>query len=104
MNATPSAPLARTQSPLSEQELLELESKYCSWGDTVHYAEKLDIFTRSAGNCSSVVAVRLGSWRHIGQSAAGASEAEPKARQRQILAKGQLGFMRGRNCRGIPGR
>ena len=51
MNATPSAPMAPTQSPLSEQELLDLESQYCSWGDTVHYAEKLDIFTRAAGNC-----------------------------------------------------
>jgi 4-aminobutyrate aminotransferase-like enzyme len=35
----------------SEEELLELEAQYCSWGDTVHYAEKLDIFTRSEGNC-----------------------------------------------------
>ena len=31
------------------EELLELESKYCSWGDTVHYAEKLNIFDRSEG-------------------------------------------------------
>jgi 4-aminobutyrate aminotransferase-like enzyme len=30
-------------------ELLELEAKYCSWGDTVHYAEKLNIFSRSEG-------------------------------------------------------
>lgn len=30
-----------------EDELLELEAKYCSWGDTVHYAEKLNIFKRS---------------------------------------------------------
>jgi 4-aminobutyrate aminotransferase-like enzyme len=30
-------------------ELLALESKYCSWGDTVHYAEKLNIFSRSEG-------------------------------------------------------
>ncbi len=34
---------------LSDKELLELEAKYCSWGDTVHYTEKLDIFERSEG-------------------------------------------------------
>ncbi|MBN2108134.1 MAG: aminotransferase class III-fold pyridoxal phosphate-dependent enzyme, partial [Deltaproteobacteria bacterium] len=51
MNATPSHHSPRTRSLLSEQELLELEAQYCSWGDTVHYAEKLDIFTRSEGNC-----------------------------------------------------
>jgi 4-aminobutyrate aminotransferase-like enzyme len=27
-----------------------LESKYCSWGDTVHYSEKLNIFRRSEGS------------------------------------------------------
>lgn len=32
-----------------EDKLLEMESKYCSWGDTVHYAEKLNIFDRSEG-------------------------------------------------------
>ena len=32
-----------------EEELLKLESEYCSWGDTVHYAEKLNIFDRSEG-------------------------------------------------------
>ncbi|MDD4980821.1 MAG: aminotransferase class III-fold pyridoxal phosphate-dependent enzyme [Candidatus Omnitrophica bacterium] len=30
-------------------ELLQLESEYCSWGDTVHYAEKLNIFDRAEG-------------------------------------------------------
>jgi 4-aminobutyrate aminotransferase / (S)-3-amino-2-methylpropionate transaminase / 5-aminovalerate transaminase len=30
-------------------ELLDLEAKYCSWGDTVHYAEKLNIFNRCEG-------------------------------------------------------
>lgn len=30
-------------------ELLRLESEYCSWGDTVHYAQKLNIFDRSEG-------------------------------------------------------
>jgi 4-aminobutyrate aminotransferase-like enzyme len=34
-----------------EDGLLKLEEKYCSWGDTVHYADKLNIFTRSEGNC-----------------------------------------------------
>ncbi|MFA6350411.1 MAG: aminotransferase class III-fold pyridoxal phosphate-dependent enzyme [Candidatus Omnitrophota bacterium] len=32
-----------------QDELLALESKYCSWGDTVHYAEKLNIFDRADG-------------------------------------------------------
>ncbi len=27
-------------------ELMKLEAKYCSWGDTVHYAKKLKIFQR----------------------------------------------------------
>ena len=30
--------------------LLELESKYCSWGDTVHYVEKPNIFVRAEGS------------------------------------------------------
>lgn len=32
-----------------QDELLELEAKYCSWGDTVHYAEKLNIFNAAEG-------------------------------------------------------
>jgi len=36
--------------PLAEDGLLELEAKYCSWGDTVHYADKLNVFTRSEGS------------------------------------------------------
>jgi len=32
-----------------KQDLLSLEERYCSWGDTVHYAEKLNIFNRSEG-------------------------------------------------------
>lgn len=32
-----------------EEELLRLEAKYCSWGDTVHYAEKLNIFDKCEG-------------------------------------------------------
>ncbi len=34
---------------LTDKELLELESKYCSWGDTVHYAEFLNIFEKADG-------------------------------------------------------
>lgn len=34
----------------SEDELLKLEAKYCSWGDTVHYAKELKVFTRAEGN------------------------------------------------------
>ena len=30
-------------------DLLDLEAKYCSWGDTVHYSEKLNIFDTSEG-------------------------------------------------------
>jgi 4-aminobutyrate aminotransferase / (S)-3-amino-2-methylpropionate transaminase / 5-aminovalerate transaminase len=32
-----------------DDELLRLEADYCSWGDTVHYAEKLNIFDHSEG-------------------------------------------------------
>lgn len=32
-----------------DQLLLESESKYCSWGDTVHYAKELNIFTNADG-------------------------------------------------------
>jgi len=31
-------------------ELLELEAKYCSWGDTVHYVDKPNIFKRGDGS------------------------------------------------------
>ena len=34
----------------SSNELLELEAKYCSWGDTVHYADKLNIFKSAEGS------------------------------------------------------
>jgi 4-aminobutyrate aminotransferase/(S)-3-amino-2-methylpropionate transaminase len=30
--------------------LLDLEAKYCSWGDTVHYADKLNIFKSAEGS------------------------------------------------------
>lgn len=32
------------------EDLLELEAKYCSWGDTVHYAKELTMFERSEGS------------------------------------------------------
>ena len=34
---------------LSDDELLKLEAKYCSWGDTVHYVEKPNIFAECRG-------------------------------------------------------
>ncbi len=34
----------------SLDELLSLEAKYCSWGDTVHYAEFLNIFQKAEGS------------------------------------------------------
>lgn len=34
----------------SEQELLKLEEKYCSWGDTVHYSKEPKIFERAKGS------------------------------------------------------
>jgi len=34
---------------LTKAELLNLESRYCSWGDTVHYVENPNIFARGRG-------------------------------------------------------
>ncbi len=34
----------------TDEELLKLESKYCSWGDTVHYVDKPNIFKRAEGS------------------------------------------------------
>ena len=34
---------------LTDEQLLSLESKYCSWGDTVHYAKQLTIFREADG-------------------------------------------------------
>lgn len=39
-----------TDQPLSEAELLELEAKYCSHGDTVHYTNPPKIFDRCEGS------------------------------------------------------
>src|SRR5437899_7525369 len=33
-----------------EQELLQLERKHCSWGDTVHYLEPPKLFERAEGS------------------------------------------------------
>ena len=35
---------------LTEQELLDLESRYCSYGDTVHYSERPVIFDECKGS------------------------------------------------------
>src|SRR5215510_12544451 len=35
---------------MNEQELLALEKKYCSWGDTVHYLDPPKIFERAEGH------------------------------------------------------
>ncbi len=35
---------------ISERELLELESRYCSYGDTVHYLDEPKIFSRCDGS------------------------------------------------------
>jgi 4-aminobutyrate aminotransferase-like enzyme len=35
---------------LSDKELLEKDSKYCSWGDTVHYNDPAKIFRRCEGS------------------------------------------------------
>lgn len=34
----------------SQNELLKLEEKYCSWGDTVHYSKEPKIFERAQGS------------------------------------------------------
>jgi len=41
--------LKDSSSRLKENKLLALEAKYCSWGDTVHYSDRLNIFDRSEG-------------------------------------------------------
>jgi 4-aminobutyrate aminotransferase-like enzyme len=35
---------------LDEKALLELEARYCSWGDTVHYAKELTFFSEANGS------------------------------------------------------
>lgn len=49
MNGKQTVKQSKTENGVSHDELLELEAKYCSWGDTVHYAEKPNIFTHAEG-------------------------------------------------------
>ena len=35
---------------LDDKALLELEARYCSWGDTVHYAKELNFFSEAKGS------------------------------------------------------
>ncbi len=49
MNGKQIVKQSKTENGVSHDELLELEAKYCSWGDTVHYAEKPNIFTNAEG-------------------------------------------------------
>src|SRR5574344_2030439 len=44
----PTANIIKTE--LSDKELLEKDSKYCSWGDTVHYNDPAKIFRRCEGS------------------------------------------------------
>src|SRR5260221_878609 len=46
----PPAELTHTQLHEEERALLEKESRYCSHGDTVHYAEKPKFFERCEGS------------------------------------------------------
>ena len=39
-----------TKGSLDDKALLELEARYCSWGDTVHYAKELNFFTEAKGS------------------------------------------------------
>jgi len=48
--STELATLAAPARSINEQDLLELERKYCSWGDTVHYLEPPKLFERCEGN------------------------------------------------------
>ncbi|MFA7706527.1 MAG: aminotransferase class III-fold pyridoxal phosphate-dependent enzyme [Candidatus Omnitrophota bacterium] len=41
---------SKNEKTFSQDELMDLEAKYCSWGDTVHYAEKLNVFKSSEGS------------------------------------------------------
>jgi 4-aminobutyrate aminotransferase/(S)-3-amino-2-methylpropionate transaminase len=48
MNTNPDPVLAT--GALDEKTLLDLESRYCSWGDTVHYAKELTFFKEAKGS------------------------------------------------------
>ncbi|MDD5437417.1 MAG: aminotransferase class III-fold pyridoxal phosphate-dependent enzyme, partial [Candidatus Omnitrophica bacterium] len=51
MNSVQKASVLNSKKTLSDEELLKLEAKYCSWGDTVHYVEKPNIFAECRGSC-----------------------------------------------------
>jgi 4-aminobutyrate aminotransferase-like enzyme len=48
--STDTAALVPLTRATDERELLELERKYCSWGDTVHYLDPPKFFDRCEGN------------------------------------------------------
>jgi len=50
MEKTAKPKLRTSKKEIPHDKLMELESKYCSWGDTVHYAEKLNIFKEAKGS------------------------------------------------------
>ena len=51
MNDKQAANSTNTEKPKDQRdELLELEAKYCSWGDTVHYVDKPNIFKSCEGS------------------------------------------------------
>ncbi len=50
MNFTQKLSLKSFKGKIKQKELLKLESKYCSWGDTVHYVSNPNIFERSEGS------------------------------------------------------
>ena len=49
MNTSPAEP-SLVKGSLDDKALLELESRYCSWGDTVHYAKELNFFSEAKGS------------------------------------------------------
>jgi len=50
MSFTEKDDLPRTEYQLAQDHLNSLESQYCSWGDTVHYVKKPNIFKRAEGS------------------------------------------------------
>ncbi len=50
MNSKQLTKTSKLKKNFTHDELLDLEAKYCSWGDTVHYADKLNIFKSSEGS------------------------------------------------------
>jgi len=41
---------SKLENQIEQDGLLELEAKFCSWGDTVHYADNLNIFKSAEGS------------------------------------------------------